>query len=503
MTALPPFLQRIDLRWGAVLLSCLFSLLVITLNPIPNDDAFGYLRAAELFVSDGLQATLTSYGWYGYSVLIGLVDAVLPGDLMTSAHVLNILAFAVLVYAFITLVMSYQHSPPVTFFAVVVILCFPTLNEMRFNLIRDFGYWGLCLSALVQLIRYCRTSHSRHAVGWVLAMTAAIVFRLEGLLIMLVSPVALLLQREVALNERLVRAGTLYVLAAAGGIVLLLLFLPADISLIDVFRFAYRWYLPLLSNYPETLTNAAAGTPLALDVTTDLDGFTGKGFFILGLGFVYATVLNLVMSLGPVVSLLLAVGFLTRKLSLPDHARWPWWFFLGSALLALLLFVSILQFLTTRYAMMAALLLLSLLPLYLDSLYRQAQDSGHAKRFQRLFAACATYFLLDSLVSFGYSKDYIEEGIDWTRSNIAADERLTTNSPAIAYYSGLVPEYDQVDTDVMRVLDNITREGFLVLDLASREVAAIETIASRNRITELARFANNRNDAVIVYRLSP
>jgi len=42
-----------------------------------------------------------------------------------------------------------------------------------------------------------------------------------------------------------------------------------------------------------------------------------------------------------------------------------------------------------------------------------------------------------------------------------------------------------------------------VLDLASREVAAIETIASRNRITELARFANNRNDAVIVYRLSP
>lgn len=503
MSALPLFLQRVDLRWVAVLLSCLFSAIVITLNPIPNDDAFGYLRAAELFTSDGLQATLTTYGWYGYSVLIGLLDPVLPGGLIASAHILNTLAFAVLVYAFITLVTEYQDSPRVTLFATIVILCFPTLNEMRFNLIRDFGYWGLCLSALVQLIRYYRTGHARHAVGWVLAMTAAIVFRLEGLLIMLASPFALLCHRDLACKERLVRMGTLYILAAAGGIILLLMFLPADISLIDVFRFAYRWYLPLLSNYPETLANAAAGIPLTLDVSTDLDGFTGKGMFVLWLGFVYATAVNLVMSLGPAVSLLLAFGIVTRKFSLADHARWPWWFFLGSALLALLLFVSILQFLTTRYAMMAALLLLSLLPLYLNTLYQQAQDNGSMKNFQRLFAACVTWFLLDSLVSFGYSKDYIEEGINWTRGNVAANERLTTNSFAVAYYSGLVPEYDKIDTDVMQVLDNIRREGYLVLDLASSEVATIETIASRNRITELARFTNNRDDAVIVYRISP
>jgi hypothetical protein len=149
----------IDTRLIAVAISFLFSLIVIVGSPIPNDDAFSYIRAAELFNSQGLEAVLTSYGWYGYSVLISLVGKILPIGLISSAHLLNMLSFALLVYAFITLASEFRQTETVKIFAAIVILCFPTINEMRYYLIRDFAYWGFCLTALVQLIRYNKTQH--------------------------------------------------------------------------------------------------------------------------------------------------------------------------------------------------------------------------------------------------------------------------------------------------------------------------------------------------------
>jgi len=40
---------RVPLTPLALILSCLFSLIVILQNPLLNDDAYKYLRAAELF----------------------------------------------------------------------------------------------------------------------------------------------------------------------------------------------------------------------------------------------------------------------------------------------------------------------------------------------------------------------------------------------------------------------------------------------------------------------
>jgi len=501
MMGLPDPLKTLDLRWPAIGLSCLFSLLVIILNPIPNDDAFSYLRAAQLFGTEGLRATLSTYGWYGYSVLIGLASQVLPGSLMTSAHILNILAFALLVYAFVTLAMEFRATRHVQVFAVMIILCFPTINEMRFNLIRDFAYWGFCLTALVQLIRYNRSGALVHALGWVLAMAAAIFFRLEGLIILALSPFALLAQSSIPLAQRWLKTGSLFLLVMVFTAAMLLVFLPADVNLVDIFRYAWRWYLPLLTNYPDTLANAAAGVPLALDVTTDLALFTGKGLFILFLGFLWSVISNLVMALGPALALVMGYAFLSGKHPLPAACKWPWAAYLVCAVLALLVFVSILQFLTTRYAVLAALLLLSVMPLYLEQLYQQAMAQGSPRRFQVIVTVIAAYFLLDSLVSFGYSKRYIEDAIDWSQANIAAGQHVTTNNFALAYYTGLVPEYDMIESNPSRVLQTLPEEGYVILELAHDNAVARKAAADNEALVELVRFGNKRDDIVVIYQL--
>ena len=59
----------------ALLVSLLFSLLLALTNPLLNDDAFTYIKAAERFQQDGIDAVLQEYGWHAYSVLIALADA--------------------------------------------------------------------------------------------------------------------------------------------------------------------------------------------------------------------------------------------------------------------------------------------------------------------------------------------------------------------------------------------------------------------------------------------
>lgn len=487
-----------DVRLPAMVVSVVFSLIVIAGHPVLNDDAFSYLKAAERFTRDGLGAMLADYGWYSYSVLIASVHAVLPLDLIQSAHLLNILSFALLVWAFITVASEFDESRETPWFAALVILCLPTLNDMRPILIRDSAYWAFCLLALLQLIRFNRQGRFIHAVGWVLAMTAAVLFRLEGLIIFAVSPFALLLPSGHDLSARARLTATLLLLMAGGFLAVLGLFLAAGTNLIDIFSYAYRWYLPLLADYTATIHGAATGDALSEHISTQLLPFTGKGVVVLWIGYLYAVVANLVAAVGAVPCLLLAYS----AYRCPPGCKWPWLGYFASALLALVVFVSIMQFMRPRYTVMAALLLLVFLPQSLLRLMRLAKDSGREKRFRTILAFGVFYFIVDSLISFGYSKQYILDAADWSRANIPPGSAVQTNNFALAYHSGLVSDYDTVDVDPLTSLKALADKDFLVLDLAHDDDQARTEVQTLAGLDEVARFANKRDDAIVVYRLT-
>lgn len=492
-------LQNLDIRVLAVVVSVLFSWVVIAGQAVLNDDAYSYLKAAELYASQGLGATLGAYGWYGYSVIISLVDSILPTSLVNSAHIFNTMCFALLVWSFITLVSEFTPSKEARCFAAIVILCFPTINEMRYALVRDFGYWACCLTALVQLTRYSRSGNILHAVGWVLAMGVAVFFRLEGLLLVLLTPFALLAgwRNQPAPGSNLFFKLISILLGCT--VLILLVFIAAGINLADIFRFAYRWYLPLLADYPGTLKGAAENTSLSFHISEQIQAFTGKGLIILFLGYLYAVAANLVLALGPLFTVFLFFGVVTRWNATRQTLNVSWLFYLAGSLLALLIFVSIMQFLTTRYAVMAALLLLALMPLQLDSLYIAARNSGKKHVFHGVFAAMVFYFVIDSLFSFGYSKEYFSEAIDWSHENLGENELILTNSAAIAYHSGRVTEYDDVPMDVATMLDSLGQYQYFFVALAHDDIEARNILDNHGGLREIIRFTNARDDAVVVY----
>lgn len=512
MSPLSRALQSIDLRYIAILVSCFFSFIVIANSPIPNDDAFSYLKAAELFNEQGLNATLVTYGWYWYSVIIACLNNILPLGLMTTAHLVNMLSFALLVYAFITLATEYKATNTVKFFAAVVILAYPTINEMRYFLVRDFAYWAFCLTALIQFIRFNKTGARVHALGWTIAMAAAVLFRLEGLLLMAITPFALFMpgkysSKDYSGKQRASMFITLLFLGLATAGLILLLFTLAGINLFEVFNFTYRWYLPLLTEYSSTLSGAAdvAGdsTSLSFHISEEVESFTGKGLIVLFAGYLYSIISTVFMTLGPPVCLFLGYGFFTGKISFHPESKSLYWFFLGSTLLTLFIFVSIMQFLTTRYAVMASLLLLSLCPMVLESLYLQAQQNGKQNLFRLAFRICVLYFAADSLISFGYSKTYIKDASFWARDNIPLTSSVKSNSFAVAYFSGLIPEYDAINTDATEILPALAAQDYLIIDLPNDEVSARQMLLNYSGLEELARFSNKREDAIIIYQLRP
>ena len=496
-------LQSVDIRLIGIVLSCCFSLIIIASSPIPNDDAFSYLRAAEIFSQQGLNSTLANYGWYWYSVLIACVGSLLPISLMNAAHLVNMLALAVLVYAFITLVMEFNQSTSVKLFAAVVILCYPTINEMRYFLIRDFAYWALCLSALTQFIRFGKNGNLINAWGWTLAMSVAVLFRLEGLILLAITPFSLLLPGLTSVEKKTARLFTLLFIMLAAALAILLVFAVAGINLFEVFNFTYRWYLPLLNEYPDTLSGAAQNAALSSHISEQVEIFTGRGMMVLIFGYVYALTSTLVMTISPAVCLFLFYGWISGRLGLSSENKWPWLFFLASALLVLLTFVSIMQFLTTRYAVLAALLLLSLLPLLIENLYQLSIREQSVKRFKIVFVSLALFFAADSLVSFGYSKSYIRQAGDWTRENITQGSKVQTNSFAVAYFSGLVADYDDIETDPAESFLLYAENDYLVLDLPHDDADSREVLGTMRGITEIARFANKRDDAIVVYQVLP
>lgn len=495
---LTSFAARLPLVPLSVFLSCLFSLIVILQNPLLNDDAYGYLRAADLFNTDGARAVLESFSWHHYSILIALLDRVVPGDLVVAAHVLNTALYALLTYAFLLLSRELRATPRAQFFAALCILVLPLTNEMRYFLIRDTGFWAFAILSLVYLIRFARGGEAQFAAKWSFTLAVATAFRLEALLMMALVPWTLLLSdSSTPLQLRAQRCGQLVGILAALVVSILLVSLLAGISLPELITYAYRWYLPLLADLPELLKAMAADVGAALFTE---DNYPGSGNTAIGVVialFSYALVVltNLVNALSLPLALLLVSARLAlgRPLLQPPAARIVH-AYIAIAALALLLFVVIMQFLTQRYATLLSLLVLALLPPALDDLYERVRNP---RRFHGWLCFLVFYYVVDSLVSFGYSQSHLEEGIAWARTELPAGVEVKTNNFAIAYRSGHVANYHLTQRDAEAVAASAASGDVLVLEVDRGRT--VEFIEANPQFDELQRFANERGDEVRVY----
>lgn len=487
----------------AIVISCAFSLLSVLQHPQLNDDAYGYLRAAELFNTDGAVAVLSQYSWPGYSILIALLDRVLPGDLLLAAQLLNVACYALLVYTFIALVREGGTSTRVQWFAAWTILAWPLINEMRYFLIRDFAFWGFGLLSLVHLVRFRQAGNRMSALYWCLALCAAIAFRPEGVLLAAFAPLALLVTPRQ--EKAWAKVGQLYALLFIALLALFAVLLALQVNLVELFQFAYRFYLPLLYDLPGVLRASVITANEAMFTAANFPGHDNiaHGGVILLFAYLYTLLANVVNALSVPASVLIAWAAWRGHARLPIALRAPVFTYAICSLVALLIFLVIMHFQTERYATFLCLLLLLRVPAILDHLYTSAITHQTQLRFRILLGFFCVYFFRDSFVSFGYSTQYVTDAMSWTRDNLPRDAALHTNEPGIAYASGLIANYDKVSSDPTVAMQEMQPAHYLALNLKARNERDEQVRAQLDsawQLELLQTFANERGDEVRIYR---
>jgi len=175
---------------------------VTTQNPI-NKDGILYLQTAEAFANSGLQEAMKHYKWPFYSIVIAWLSKLTHLSFDNSTYVLNAALLVIIIISFISLVEELGGSRFVQFLGALIILSHPQLHHYQHYIVRGFGYWAFSLLALLNFIRFYKHLKWRYALSWGIFISAAILFRPEGLVLCCFGPLVLLLRKETAIWNKL------------------------------------------------------------------------------------------------------------------------------------------------------------------------------------------------------------------------------------------------------------------------------------------------------------
>ena len=491
--------RQVDIRIYAVLASLLISTFTILVPQHVNDDAFAYIRTAEIFGTDGFSAAFQHYSWASYSILISLLG-LLGIQLFTAAYLVNALFFALLVFAFISIVKEIDDSESLLAFAAVSILVYPELNEYRYFVIRDVGFWAFSVFALWQFLLYMKQPALKYGLGFCAALIVATMLRVEAIVYLLMTPFALLLDHRFEMHQRRNRFLKLFQIIGATAVAGIILLLLLGLNIQQLFMEFVSVYRPFLIDLfsPDAADSYEIGRALFNEHAAAYSQQYIALFMVAGLtAMLFA---KLVSGIGGPYLTVLIYGFFGRKLRLDRHIALPIVFYLLVNLLILFTFVLVTRYLTSRYTILMCILLGLFIPLILfRQLKNVRQDrQNYLKIFVVLFV---TYCAIDSYYSFGRPKDYIDDAIDWIVQQRETPGGLVTNSHALAYNSGKIEDYDKIlfNLTAIDILD--TAEGDLIaveLRYEMEQLLASDDIANILEL-EIA-FSNADRRRIAIYR---
>ena len=492
--------QQWDIRLLTVLASLALSGFAVAFASIPNDDAYTYIRTAEIFLEQGVGAAISHYTWAGYPILIALVS-LLGLSLFTSAYVLNAIFFAILAYAFISILRHLDDSNRIAWLAALTVLAYPELNEYRDMVLRDAGFWAMLLLALWRFMVFVDTRQFSHSVFFVLAMIGAMLFRAEAVIYLVAIPFALFLQsdRNTQQNRQdfLKLAGFICCVGALG----FLMLLAAGINLFSLIFELLRNYQPfLISRFnPDEAITAAQATA----IFGEYAGIFSRDYVsaVVAVGLSVVLVMTLFYTIGGPFFWLLAFG-LMRK-----HIRWhrakvaPILAVSLANLFILVVFLYTTKFLTGRYALVFGLMAATLVPFLISSIIERNRGGKWEKFVSYFLILFFFYCLIDSYVSFGKSKDWLLDAAGYVELQAESETQVLTNNHTIAYFSRQVENYD----DIIREL-----EAQNILDAAPGTIVALEMYFEMSLLVEqesvksslqlLQQFPNAGQPKMSIYR---
>lgn len=469
--------------WPALLVvvagSLLFSVLALWLDVIINYDAVRYLRMAEYLAAGDTGAALALYKWPLYPWLIALLSNAAGMDVHTAAVSLNTLFICLMGAGFVTLVRVVGGGRAELWAAVLLFLAWAPLNELRAEIVRDFGFFAALLWAMVFLLRASGSLNRRDAGLAVGLLIIAGLFRIEGMALALAVPVVL---AGAGGNTKRLWLGLAALVAVSA--LLAVLWRLGDLGFDAVGSGA------LFSEPAKAIAFLEQGIPHA-----DL-GEHAVVFYLAGSA---ASVFMVVLESGWLWLFFAAIGWRwARPFSAPQQRAWL--AFIGLYLALWLAYVWAIAVIAERHAFGPLFLLGLVAPFGMVWAWRQGRPV-----LRGVVVLALLISVVDGFTHSGPAKTDLLAAANWLREHNPTQQALLSNSERLIYLSGSnsFRPYDKQDwSAVMKDLKN-DRQSYrwVAFRYNHRETGRMQMVENLLG-SPIARFENSRGDQTLIYRIN-
>jgi len=494
-------------------LSCALSLVLFfaysATDSILNDDGMNYIYAAHA-IAEGLPEQAKSYRpeilFYSQITLISTITGL---DLYPSAQLLSLFWQILLACGFIAIIRSFDTSMQSQLIALAVFFSMMSLNGLRPEIIRGFGFWALQLWGLWAGLKFLKLRLWRFALLWLGLSGVSILYRAEGLVYFALIPFLILLNTGFTgkfTAKKVLKTASLILIVS--GVTWFVFMLESkspssntlgftqlqSLSATSKLQRELRTFKQAASNFDQLKTDIAKIMPNKWAQRSVNDLLIG--------GFIFHLLMTLIKtSNAPLMALSLYKGNIRRPFfSDPRHKLLASYILTG--ILVGLMSVYNKYFLSTRYIMLTAILLGIPITLLLSQSYSRFITS-HKIRARLWRYALFTLPLLACIYSLSRQDDnkvYIREAGQWVKTHLRDEQIIYFNDQKVAFYTAdyandsFKKQYDD--------LQGLLREGYQYAVLYEGKAAGEQPPLQKSlQEHRLITFQNNRGRSVNVYKL--
>lgn len=472
--------------------SLLLSLISLAGLVGPNRDGMLYVETANIFNEEGLAAAKANFDPVFFPVLIALFSRATGLETELAGYALNALLLAGACASAVAL--TRKLFPEATELAILAALALPALNEYRFDLIRENGYWLLCLLALLTTLRWREQPSWRNALVTQVCLFGAVCFRAEAVAYFLALFIWAALSTPGDYRQRLRNALQLNSLAVLGGLIGILLLLVNG----DEFSHRFAHYVADGgSPFSENAKFAVVANALANGLLPAFSADEARRILWVG-------VLSIIpfkwIELTGILLLPLAYG-LRRSVA---QERLRHWQICGAFLLVylaiLMVFVTYQLFLTGRYVSLLAILTLPLIAVGLHDLL------ARWPRLKWPVIALCVLLALSHVVSLSKDKKtQFREAGQWLAAQPQMQESIYLDSPRTGYYAGKAYRKLRHLSLTREQIEEAARNGqftYFVFEVRRKD-KELEPWVTSLGLREIQRFSNRTGDAVVIFQRAP
>lgn len=436
MTSIWHSIKNEPIIWAS-LLSLLISLFM-SHDFFINNDGIYYLKGAEALLHHGTESTHPSLVWPFYPILIAGLSYFTFLPVEYSALIWQALFQIILIISFINIIRLLGGNKTIQALAGLTLLLNPELVDYRNFIIRDFGYWAFLLASFYYFLDYCKNPSWLKAGLWFVTIVIATLFRIEGVVILGLTPLLCFLSPKQSWKIRLWNGVRLYTFGfiIISALCLFLLLSAKDISMLGRLADLLGWWNDLTHNIASQWRDLLKKQSLPLwQVHED-----SLHIFLLG-GFLSYFIYELIKVINPLFFGIVLygqwhhclekfAGSLEKRLVLG---------FLAINLFIPLVFLSSRWFVRGRFLMPASLILLLWVPFTLYALYQRWHQHPFVKRHYRalkiLLGVLLLSLLIDCMFKFNSPGALIKESAHWIETHTPEDATLYSNNYPLSYYA--------------------------------------------------------------------